>query len=200
MGRSSAAPLRAGGLEMDNGEEGGRQKSRRARGHALRLQRREETQVTRLARQVRAKARSYVGFHSWATSLLRISVGLGGTLDKAGVGGVVGRGSGGSGAKDTGPLRLHGIESAIRGVEKTTDGFGFVRETGDAHTDGKMGLLGFRSRSSQMRRVTKAAEATPVSGRTTANSSPPWRAAVSVSRQESLRICASLQRARLPAR
>jgi len=41
-------------------------------------------------------------------------------------------------------LRLHGIESAVRSIEKAADGIGLAGITGNANTDGKARLFGIR--------------------------------------------------------
>ena len=57
--------------------------------------------------------------------------------------GAVGRRNAGGGAEDAGFLGLHGIESAVGGIEKATNGLRVAGKAGNANTDGKLWLFRF---------------------------------------------------------
>lgn len=94
---------------------------------------------------------------------------------------------------------FHGIQAPVRRIERVPMVSASCGKLAIPTLTERAGSSVPASRSPQTRRTTSVAAAMLVSGRTTANSSPPWRTAVSMDRQQSVRICPNPRSVRSPA-
>src|SRR5947208_9844791 len=95
---------------------------------------------------------------------------------------------------------LHGIERAVRSAEKFLGRVAILRECRDARANRKRRALRFSGETLADSRDDARGDVLPASGSTSANSSPPYRAAVSIAREWLRRILAIRTSARLPVR